>query len=1657
MGEFASGLTGLMSKLVQGLTEVEDNEVVDTAKFDKTVRAQMVVSRLSDAGGAANTTSPIAQSSDVRPAQIVGKSPIRRRKNVPCNQSANATDVGGASTTDPLNVLDSVSSPVTAEQTNVVAEVPVVEQTHVTRSAAKAACAANVPCQVDKVPVVNFSDNMSDVESYHSGNDSDYVDESVTARFVIQSRCPVDASEHADIVLSECAAVPSQTTLSGVATVVPGVSPELVSSGVPMDIDGAVAEPSDADAVVQVMETDITVPPPDNRIVFQDASVDAAVSSVGVKSGEVLSSSPVVAVINEDNGKEFPDGYDAVSETINDVMNELKRSSSAFDASEAKRSCVVGEDRSVNPEQNVPSCPPKKKPNVRGRRPAVYKSQVATRSSPRRPPRGTASGVADNIAVKSKGSTLKDRLQGSTEILAAGTSTVVPTGSQISAEGGSDEVVLKDVVVPFKSTSEIVATGKESAHEDPLGASFAPPDFGTSVTNQTADTVGDVAHHATTVIGTTVDVARDAEQNATIFPQGKIVTVVKRARLVAANGKLSLTPGIPIDILADAVSIRNTTTAKKSASPAEALGNSDGHDSTISVDDVKESETANVSSIPPTDDLEVLYITPALPVPIQNLSVASRTPRTKLRIERVVLPSKFMLPPYNRVTSTDEQEFLYQQVIKHNSESEHSKIKESRFLMIDPMWVSTGDLASSVMPSGELSATVAEIGIAVLQVDCPKKKIIFPWIVTVYLLERRFDSKILKKHFRMDEKYKLSHQNLNLGTVKKPCGHWYSLFLNFEKKRFEVLDSARGPDDESLITHSSDLVDAIKYTRTQEGPNMELVKPSSQQVAELEVPVGKQPSDFRTKLSLPKFVAVTKRLTRNQKKLVADIGLEQLLYVTCEYLPRSLIAFLVANFDSQTRSLSLPNGPPVKLNASCINKVLGTPIGGLRIGKKVDPHVRTAIADLTNCKGHYPTISELDKLMTSELDGDTFKIVFTMYAMTAFLCPSSHDAISPNYLHIVENPGEISSFDFSSAVLLKLVSSIEAYNGGTTCVLGGNLFCLMAVYFEFLDTDLISSHVKCNVPRISIWSSSLVSEIEMLDCVCKDKGIFGIDKGIFGSLPTKEISRTPFGNLINEGQTIERNSYEDLLQFVLSITPLESHEVVKAQVPLIISKMQKDIMDTIQPVLVQNVMSLLSMTSGSSPMLNTNEKCKDHSGSVGFKVPSHGFSVCHTPAVQSNTIPPAICIPGQAASAKISDVVTMSDVDYEMNEHVCNDGCLLPVPGDDILDRCTEDAIKDGQVPDIHSIISAMEVLYSPRSLGQLPCNFELLEQMNPAKPDFTQYDDSASSSVDMLQELLRTTLQAEAEHESKLRSTQFPSYENQAFNVTEISPNKVISVFNSTLVEQDVFKDIVHRVPKTAKSKTINIVRMGSTWAEHRVFALSMQVYGNVNKYVINMLGKAVIVEDTEKRTLNLLPEGHWKRYFIPCDESFDEARLKICKVSFLETLPEDEDIFLKESVKTFSASMENRSITQQKLLGYPVGYSDVSLDMESEENIRMTDTTMKILGVSEGSPEGLVRVNLKYLLSPEYIAHAYSVVQSPEFVKFAVDYNSKLYMKFKIPMHAEVMTKSHYFVDRFMIKFYSVKTVKKCSFMEDIGRKCPVYSRLKNEDHFEDHFQSA
>ncbi|KAM0903941.1 hypothetical protein ACQ4PT_018337 [Festuca glaucescens] len=212
--------------------------------------------------------------------------------------------------------------------------------------------------------------------------------------------------------------------------------------------------------------------------------------------------------------------------------------------------------------------------------------------------------------------------------------------------------------------------------------------------------------------------------------------------------------------------------------------------------------------------------TPAITTAGHNPVSLSITPRTRLRTVRVIQPAKALLSPFSYIVTTKSQDSLYEKVIVHTYDEKKSRIKGSRILHIEPMWVNTWELVDCVKPDGELSNTICDIAISVLQESCPEKKVIFPYIVTKYLMEHKFNSKIVQNYFRKDEKYKLSHKDLlsfpilqTLGVPrkgKKPIGHWYVLSLNMGAKRFEILDSLRGEDDMDMIEHANKLVEAIK-------------------------------------------------------------------------------------------------------------------------------------------------------------------------------------------------------------------------------------------------------------------------------------------------------------------------------------------------------------------------------------------------------------------------------------------------------------------------------------------------------------------------------------------------------------------------------------------------------------------------------------------------------------------------------------------------------------------------------------------------------------------------------------------------------------------------------------------------------------------------------
>lgn len=76
------------------------------------------------------------------------------------------------------------------------------------------------------------------------------------------------------------------------------------------------------------------------------------------------------------------------------------------------------------------------------------------------------------------------------------------------------------------------------------------------------------------------------------------------------------------------------------------------------------------------------YLTPAMiPTPPTKLD-DSVTPKTRLRTVRLIHPSKALLPPFSYITTSKNEESLYQKVIIHTRDQVKSRIKEYIFFLI---------------------------------------------------------------------------------------------------------------------------------------------------------------------------------------------------------------------------------------------------------------------------------------------------------------------------------------------------------------------------------------------------------------------------------------------------------------------------------------------------------------------------------------------------------------------------------------------------------------------------------------------------------------------------------------------------------------------------------------------------------------------------------------------------------------------------------------------------------------------------------------------------------------------------------------------------------------------------------------------------------------
>ncbi|KAJ1254325.1 hypothetical protein BS78_09G046200, partial [Paspalum vaginatum] len=170
---------------------------------------------------------------------------------------------------------------------------------------------------------------------------------------------------------------------------------------------------------------------------------------------------------------------------------------------------------------------------------------------------------------------------------------------------------------------------------------------------------------------------------------------------------------------------------------------------------------------------------------------------------------------------------------------------------------------------------------------------------------------------------------------------------------------------------------------------------------------------YSTRQSISLFISVVKKLTPEQIRLIHEVGFGCLLELNCSFTPKSLVCWIVNKFDSNSKAIVFSNGYCFKLDPSVVHKVLGIPIGGKKIDCKANKEAYSIIKNDCRCLSDSPTVNELVNIITPELTGDSFVRVFLLFALSTFLCPTTHRHASSRYFAPLVKVDEIASYDWS--------------------------------------------------------------------------------------------------------------------------------------------------------------------------------------------------------------------------------------------------------------------------------------------------------------------------------------------------------------------------------------------------------------------------------------------------------------------------------------------------------------------------------------------------------------------------------------------------------------------------------------------------------------------
>lgn len=201
---------------------------------------------------------------------------------------------------------------------------------------------------------------------------------------------------------------------------------------------------------------------------------------------------------------------------------------------------------------------------------------------------------------------------------------------------------------------------------------------------------------------------------------------------------------------------------------------------------------------------------------------------------------------------------------------------------------------------------------------------------------------------------------------------------------------------------------------------------------------SRDPGSVSSRCSIRLIHDIISKFGPEKVELVRSIGFEGLLHLPL--LKQNNLRFstwLMSRVDELSQTLLIADGTRIHFNKADVARVFGIPASGRSIFHKpgiLSVHNSTLVTlDSPINTKHLRSIKVAQGIVAKDHEGpmstteqDEFKAAFVVFVMSTLLAPcAKHDRVSDDYLHTIEQPGQICSYDWAEYVIRRLLDAVS--------------------------------------------------------------------------------------------------------------------------------------------------------------------------------------------------------------------------------------------------------------------------------------------------------------------------------------------------------------------------------------------------------------------------------------------------------------------------------------------------------------------------------------------------------------------------------------------------------------------------------------------------------